>query len=58
MNHQVLGSLRPTVGNAVGLTTQFSGRYPMRVQQKSKLVSIPVPFRLLCCEATLQGLRV
>ena len=27
--HEVLGALRPTVGNTVGLTTRFSGSYPM-----------------------------
>ena len=29
MNRQVLGALRPTVGNIVGLTIQFSGRCPI-----------------------------
>jgi len=31
MKHQVLGALRPTVGNTIGLTTQFSGRYPINM---------------------------
>ena len=26
-----IGTLRPTVVNTVGLTTRFSGRYPMKV---------------------------
>ena len=30
---QVLGALRPTMGNTVGLTTRFSGRYPIKVSQ-------------------------
>ena len=29
MKHQVLGSLRPTVDDAIGLTTRFAGHYPM-----------------------------
>ena len=28
--YQVLGALRPTIGNTVGLTTRFSGRYPIK----------------------------
>ena len=31
MKHQVLGFLRPTAGNAVGLTARFSGRYPINM---------------------------
>ena len=33
MKHQVLGALRPTVGNTVRLTDQFSGRYPIELTQ-------------------------
>ena len=29
MKHQVLGALRPTVGNTVSLTTRFLGHYPI-----------------------------
>ena len=35
--HQVLGALRPTVGNTVGLTTRFSGSYPVSVDVESGL---------------------
>ena len=34
--HEVLGTLRPTVGNTVGLTTRFSGSYSMKVRFRAK----------------------
>ena len=34
--HQVLGALRPTVGNTVGLTTRFSGSYPITIDRGIK----------------------
>ena len=33
---QVLGALRPTVGSTVGLTTRFSGRYPINLGQSPR----------------------
>ena len=35
--HQVLGALRPTVGNPVRLTTRFSGSCPLNVAAKVPL---------------------
>ena len=32
MKYYGLGGLRPTVGNTAGLTTRFSGRYPIKLQ--------------------------
>ena len=36
---EVLGALRPTVGNTVGLTTRFSGSEPMKMEQFSHLAT-------------------
>ena len=33
MKRKVLGALRPTVGNTVGLITRFSGRYPINMRE-------------------------
>ena len=41
MNLQVLGALRPTVGNNVGLTTRFSGRYPINLVHVDRLTAVP-----------------
>ena len=35
---QVLGALRTTVGNTVGLTTRFSGSYPINVARQQVIV--------------------
>ena len=34
--HEVLGALRPTMGNTVGLTIRFSGRYSVKVSERAK----------------------
>ena len=44
--------LRPTVGNTVGLTTRFSGRYPMNLEASTHILAehrrLPLARPLLC----------
>ena len=43
MKHQVLGALRPTLGNTVRLTDRLSGSYPIKLKNLSWDESPPVP---------------